>query len=237
LKNIIIDAQNYCSISLYRTMSNAERDGMPADSIIPSHRKLFYQMLKKLTRELGEFNNYFLVWDHPKGSAWRKEACEGYKGTRNHSVHLKEALAAGKEIAEELMIMNLEIQDAEADDVIHALCELLKTGNTVVSRDQDMIQIVQHGFAERVLDPVTRKDMVIPDYDIVLYKSICGDSSDNISGLRNHGPAKALKMLKEGLSPEQEAAIAPYKLVIDIPSNPQYGRILADVALAVGDFQ
>jgi len=225
MRNIIIDGNNFLSIGLYRAMSNIQRDNPSKleEWTAGASRKLFMQMCRKLQRDFNETSQYYIVWDHANGSAWRKELVESYKGNRNHSKFLKEAIADGKLVAEELLMLNIELENAEADDAIYALCELLKDDeNIIISRDHDMLQIVQQGFAEKLWDPVAKKPIEIPEYDIVLYKCLVGDSSDNISGVPGIGPARALKLMSTGIPKELEAEVAKFRKIISMAEHPDH---------------
>lgn len=229
IRNVIIDGNNYISICLYRARSNILRDAPDKldEYIEGAVRKLYLAMLKKLQREFGEFSNYFLVWDSAKGSSWRRELVQTYKSNRKHLAELPRAINIGKQIANELLISNIEIKDAEADDVIYALCkEFANNENIIVSRDNDMIQIVQEGLAARVFDPVLKKDLVIPNYDIVLFKALVGDSSDNIPGIRGVGPVSAVRIIEQGVHNSLKAdaleKLNTYIKIIALKENPRY---------------
>lgn len=222
MRNIIIDGNNFLSIALFRAMSNIKRDNpaMLEEWIIPSTRKLFTQMCKKLQRDFNETSQYYIVWDHPNGSAWRKQLLESYKAGRSHNSHLKEAIAVGKQVADELLILNIEIEDAEADDAIYSLSKVLDGEKIIISRDRDMLQIIQQGFASRLWDPVTKKDVEVPEYDIVLYKCLVGDSSDNIAGIDGVGPTRALKLMSSELPPEIAEQVAKFRKLISMAEHP-----------------
>lgn len=228
IRNVIIDGNNHVSICLYRADSNLRKDAPDKlDEYLPGAiRKLYLAMLRKLQRDFGEFSNYYIAWDAPGGSAWRKEIVKSYKAGRSHHKALQDAIQIGKSIAEELMITNVEIDGAEADDTIYALCRELDGENIVISRDHDMIQIVQTGFAKRVFDPVSKKDLEIPSYDIVDFKALVGDSSDNIPGVKNIGPSKAIKILENGgigsLTSSLYEEVSAYKKIISLCENPRY---------------
>lgn len=231
MRHVIVDGNNYCNIALYRNLSS--HLGAAESVILSATKKLFLQMCKKLQREFNETSQYYMVWDHPNGSAWRKKLMESYKSTRNHSEHLKKAIAIGKLIAEECMMLNMEILDAEADDAIYALCETLEGEKIIISRDHDMLQIVQAGFAEKVWDPVTKHAIEVPAYDIVLFKCLTGDSSDNIPGIPGIGPKRAEAMLAKGIPDELMAQVAKNRHIIRMASHPDHDRHLVEVKAAI----
>ena len=221
MKHVIIDGNNYINIALSRTLNEIKKqDESKTDEWWEGlSKKLFLQMLRKLQRQFKASSLYYIVWDHANGSAWRKSKFSEYKENRNHFRQLKAFLPIGLAIAEELNITNLGYQDAEADDVIFAYCKHLKVEDnqadiTIVSRDRDMLQVVQQGHADRVWDPVSKKDIKVPPYDIVTFKCLVGDSSDNIDGLLGVGPKRALKKMERGLTPEEEQHVESLSEII-----------------------
>jgi 5'-3' exonuclease len=73
----------------------------------------------------------------------------------------------------------------EADDLIATLCENMKDEElTVLSNDSDYIQLLQRGYSNlRIYNPIKKEDMVAPAYPYVAWKSLNGDTSDNIPAL------------------------------------------------------
>jgi DNA polymerase-1 len=131
-------------------------------------------------------------------------------------------------------VRNLALPETEADDVIFALCRLLREQSiqariTVVSRDHDLIQVVQEGYATEVFDPVGKKNLEIPWYRITEYKALTGDSSDNLPGVSGIGPKTALKVFS-GQYHLTEAQRSEYERMLDVIDawrNPLLDRNLA----------
>lgn len=222
-KHILIDANNFMMIAMHVTnnLSKEEKD------FEINFRKLFRGMLGKLRRVYGEFSQYYAVWDSKGATKWRKEQQEDYKATRTYDSHLPIAGRCARGIFDENMIPHFQYLETEADDLIHALAEVLHEDENneviVVTRDKDLLQVVQHGFASCVYDPSKKKNMEVPDYDIVIYKCLTGDSSDNIKGIKGIGPKRALKLMQEGVDP---TLIQDNYLIVHIPSNPRYAEYI-----------
>lgn len=98
-------------------------------------------------------------------------------------------------------IKQVKAKGVEADDVIGLLCEELK-GVLVVSSDKDLLQLVNDG----ALVYYTPKDVLVtkdnfqelfgvPPELFIYYKSIMGDSSDNIAGLKGFGHKTSVKLV------------------------------------------
>jgi DNA polymerase-1 len=102
-----------------------------------------------------------------------------------------------------------EIKDYEADDYIASFCENYRNQYKaiIVSTDQDFFQLVDDNIC--VFNPngkdgtmytttkVYEKLGVYPN-QIVEYKSLIGDKSDNITGIRGVGPKTAQRILSYG---------------------------------------
>ena len=102
-----------------------------------------------------------------------------------------------------------EIKEHEADDYIASFCEKYrnKYKAIIVSTDQDFFQLADDNIS--VFNPnggegtmytpskIYEKLGVYPD-QIVEYKSLIGDKSDNISGIRGVGPKTAQRILSYG---------------------------------------
>lgn len=230
MKHIIIDGTNFACIALYGVIGRMKKEN--PDKVEEwwegAFRKLLLQMFRKLIKEFKDTSLYYIAWDGITGSAWRKELVPEYKATREHLPQTKEALRIAHDIAEECLFTNIDIECAEADDVIFALAKLLssqKEDVTIVSRDQDMIQIVQKGYAKEIWNPVAKSFVEIPPYDIVIAKALAGDASDNIPGLPSVGLKRAIKLLESELDEITEAQIQPFLKIIDMSLNPNHSTI------------
>lgn len=99
------------------------------------------------------------------------------------------------ELLESLPLTVISHVNYECDDVINTLVKKNKEHeNIVISNDSDYIQMLQiDGLNVQIYNPFTKKFMEAPPYDYVRFKSLKGDSSDNIPGIM--GPKKAEKTL------------------------------------------
>lgn len=99
------------------------------------------------------------------------------------------------EILDNLPLTVISHSDYECDDVINSLVKKNKDHeNIVISNDSDYIQLLQvNGLNVQIYNPFSKSLMVAPEYNYVQFKSLKGDSSDNIPGIM--GPKKAEKTL------------------------------------------
>jgi DNA polymerase-1 len=105
-----------------------------------------------------------------------------------------------------LPITNISIDKLEADDVIGFLCnhiyrEYQDSEVYIVSTDNDFLQLVNHRV--KVYNPIKKKiynpRVVLDEYDVhpnnyLIYKTLIGDTSDNITGVPGFGPKNSVKL-------------------------------------------
>jgi len=112
-----------------------------------------------------------------------------------------------KAILDVLGLKHCEIEGVEADDVIASYVRSHKTiSSYIISSDADLLQLVTHKvslFVDRgkqsvIYDPdkVLEKYQVKPK-QILDFKALVGDKSDNIAGLPGVGPKTAAKLINE----------------------------------------
>ena len=100
------------------------------------------------------------------------------------------------EIIKSLPICQMYIADCEADDVIGYLSKyhFSDKKKVIISSDKDFYQLLDKNtiiYSPTLKDLVTSKDVLnkfdISSNNFCLAKSICGDSSDNINGIKGAG--------------------------------------------------
>jgi DNA polymerase-1 len=150
-----------------------------------------------------------VAWDLPKPT-FRHEKYVGYKAQRPKAdTEMVEQIPLVKEVIEKMGVVQLGVEGYEADDIIGTLSKIGSLDNEVVilTGDQDTMQLVSEcvkiltpakGANPPVLygpDQVINKYGVNPD-QIVDYKALIGDPSDNIPGVAGIGPKTASGLLK-----------------------------------------
>lgn len=151
-----------------------------------------------------------VAWDLPKPT-FRHIKYVGYKAQRPKAdAEMVEQIPMVKEVIEIMGVVQLADEGYEADDIIGTLSTLSSAENEVVilTGDQDTMQLVNEHV--RILTPakganppvlygpeqVMAKYGVRPD-QIVDYKAMIGDSSDNIPGVAGIGPKSAAVLLNQ----------------------------------------
>lgn len=217
--NVIIDGNNFMQIAIFAAKRSTKEQDVENKTV-----QILSAMIRTLQQRFSVWASYYAVWDTHGGTAWRKEANSAYKQGRVQHDNLLQLTVASKGVFRNHMIEQFEIPQSEADDIIYVLAKQLsatKGTTTIVSRDKDLIQIVQDGYADAVFDPVSKKPLVIPSYSIVDYKALVGDSSDGLKGVAGIGDKRARKMLAEGFD---RSIIAETRKLVHIPSHPQFAE-------------
>ncbi len=171
-----------------------------------------------------------LVFDGKGGSQRRRKIYKDYKANRKPPTRLnrqydmttdeqekenmKYQLVSLVEMVECLPVSILALDHVEADDVIAYMSELVtKNGGTsiIYSTDKDFLQMVNENV--KVYNPVKKKtfdvDIILETYGVhpdnfVFFRSLLGDKSDNIDGIKGAGEKTLLKYIPEFADPSVE---------------------------------
>lgn len=169
----------------------------------------FTTMLLKVLDERPDF--VAISFDRPEPT-FRHKAYEAYKATRQKAPPtLHEQIPYVKEVAEVFDIPIYEIAGYEADDVIGTLAKEAQEQGldvTILSGDLDPLQLVnkkikvlttRKGITDTVLygeKEVKERYGLNPD-QLIDFKALKGDASDNIPGVPKVGEKTAAQLLKE----------------------------------------
>lgn len=148
-----------------------------------------------------------VAWDLPKPT-FRHEMFVGYKAQRPKAdAEMVEQIPRVKEIIEAMGVKQIAAEGYEADDIIGTLAKRASEEVVILTGDQDTMQLVSNNV--RVLTPA-KGDQPAKYYDpaaveakygarpeqIVDYKALVGDQSDNIPGVAGIGPKTAANLLQ-----------------------------------------
>ncbi|GGO20325.1 hypothetical protein GCM10010116_40740 [Microbispora rosea subsp. aerata] len=177
----------------------------------------FFALLRVAIRdELPHPPEVVVVFDGEHGSASRKNADSAYKANRPAGVAGLKPILALPDIKRGLDAYGidwLEIDDAEADDVIATLVHRNPgRPQLIMSGDRDFYQLLDDDVhvLNTAMRPGTRHigpAHVIERYGVTpaqwpCFRALCGDPSDNIPGVHGIGPATAARILADGLALE-----------------------------------
>lgn len=177
----------------------------------------FFALLRVAIRdEIPHPPEVIVVFDGERGSDARRQADTAYKANRpDDDAALKpiRALPDVKRGLDAYGISWLEIDDAEADDVIATLVrDTSGRPRLIMSADRDFYQLLADDVQvlNTAMHPGKRHigpAQVVARYGVTpaqwpCFRALCGDPSDNIPGVRGIGQATAARLLAGGLTLE-----------------------------------
>ncbi|HAG27991.1 MAG TPA: hypothetical protein DCL39_00910 [Alteromonas macleodii] len=209
---LIIDGQNMF-IRNYVMSPQLDINGSPIGGLTG-----FMRSLQKEVRR-AKPDRVAICWEGPGGSQKRREKNKNYKlGRKAPRLNREYTFATPEEERENkysqlvklteyldnLPILQLSLENVEADDIIAWLChcnEYAEWQKLIISNDKDFIQLcddktvlVRPGKNEEVLN----KNKIIEEYNIhprnfAWARAITGDKSDNLEGVKGLGLATVAK--------------------------------------------
>ena len=215
---LIIDAQNMF-IRNYVLSPAMDLNGNPIGGVAG--------FLKSLQKEIRETNpdQVIVCWEGPGGSAKRRSVNKNYKVGRiaprlnrefqmtsveEEKVNKLNQQLRVVEYLEQMPVVQLSLEGQEADDIIAWLCcnnQYKDWSKIIVSSDKDFIQLCDDktNMYRPVAKEILNKNRVIEKFGIhpnnfALARSLVGDASDNIKGVKGVGlktVAKRLPFLAE----------------------------------------
>ncbi len=173
-----------------------------------------YGFTSFLLKALGEFKpEYVVLTLDKKDPTFRHETYSDYKATRVKAPdELYEQIPLVKKVATAFNIPIFELSGYEADDLIGTICEQTKPEKNlekiIITGDLDTLQLVNEktkvytmsrGLSDSVLygpEQIRARYGLRPD-QIIDYKALRGDPSDNIPGVKGIGEKTASELLIE----------------------------------------
>ena len=199
MRLLLVDASNCLYRAFFAIPGLRAPDGTPTNAVYG-----FTNMLRKLIRD--ERPDAVAVAFDPRGPSFRRELYAEYKAYRDaqpEDLSLQFPLA--REVVEAHGIPILEVEGYEADDVIATLVSQAPDDAeiAILSTDKDLMQLV----SDRVVLVDTMKDQRIGPAEVekrfgvgpeqlLDLRSLVGDPSDNIPGVRGVGEKGAAKLLQ-----------------------------------------
>lgn len=173
----------------------------------------FASILLKALKDLAP--QYAVVAFDRKAPTFRHEQYAEYKATREKQPEeLYQQLGYIKELLSGLGIPVFEKDGFEADDVIATICSMLSAERpdlekVIVTGDMDLLQLIDEhtkvytpkkGITDTILYDIKqveeRFDGLKPT-QLVYYKALRGDASDNIPGVKGIGEKTAIQIVRE----------------------------------------
>lgn len=194
--------------SLYTRMPDAtDSMGIPSAGTY-GFLTSFFRALK----DYGPFTHYLFALDVKNSTSVRKSISSEYKGNRQkqENTFYQDRDNLIKKILPMMDILPLGLSGYEADDIIASSCKYISKNYTnyevyIMSGDKDLEQTVRYSDNIHFIKTQPKWDLVsnsqirekwgnISPEKIPLIMSICGDSSDNIIGIRGYKIKKSLQV-------------------------------------------
>ncbi len=206
-KVILIDGNNILFRSYYATAYNGNTmknsKGFPTNAL--------YGLVNMMNKIIEEEKPTYIMCAFDKGKTFRHEKYADYKGGRMATPdELKMQFPEAKKLVEAMGINYFEIDNYEADDIIGTFAKKCNNNKefdaVIISSDKDLLQLITDEVEVKLLKQVgnirmTHQEFVntygIEPPRMVDLKSLMGDSSDNIPGVKGVGEKTALQLLQE----------------------------------------
>lgn len=174
-----------------------------------------YGFTSFLLKSLNEFHpEYVVLTLDKKGPTFRHEEYAAYKATRVKAPdELYEQIPLVKKVVETFNIPIFELSGFEADDLIGTICQKTEKEKNlekiIITGDLDTLQLVNNktkvytmsrGLSDSVFydaDKVAERYNGLRPEQMIDYKALRGDPSDNIPGVKGIGEKTAIDLLTE----------------------------------------
>ena len=206
-KVILVDGNNLMFRSFYATLYSGSvmtnKEGFPTNALYG-----FVNMMNKIVTE--EKPEYIMV-AFDIGKTFRHEKYDYYKGKRDETPDdLKKQFPIAKKILTAMGIKYFELAGYEADDIIGTFAKKVDENDdfiaTIISSDKDLLQLISDAVEVKLLKPKDyirmNKQVFFDTYGLepikmIDLKSLMGDASDNIPGVKGIGEKTAIKLLQQ----------------------------------------
>lgn len=204
-KIVLVDGNNLLFRSYYATAYTGNimrnKEGFPTNGL--------YGFVNMINKIIHEDNPEYMMVAFDIGKTFRHEQYDEYKGGRKETPDdLKVQFPVAKKILTAMGIKYLECVGYEADDIIGTIalwCDKDPEYEAlIVSSDKDLLQLISDETTVKLLKT---KDHIMMDkktfietygfepIKMIDLKSLMGDASDNIPGVRGIGEKGAIKLL------------------------------------------
>ena len=197
---MVIDGANAIYRAFFAIPALRAADGTPTNAALG-----FANILGKVLRE--EEPDLVAVAFDPRGGTFRHRLFKDYKAGRDAPPEdLSAQIPLVRELIEAYGISFIEVEDFEADDVIATLVASVPddVSVTIVSTDKDLMQLVSDrvvladGMKDRRYGPAEVEERFgVPPERMLDLRSLVGDPSDNIPGVKGIGQKGAAKLIEE----------------------------------------
>ena len=168
-----------------------------------------YGFARELIRVIEQEQPEYLAVAFDVGKTFRDKIFPEYKATREKMPDdLRSQISRIREMVDLFNIPRLEMDGYEADDVLGSVARLAAEqglGVKIITGDRDLLQLVNERTAvylagddqTYITDADVVKKLGVRPNQVVDYKAIVGDTSDNIPGVKGVGEKTAISLLEK----------------------------------------
>lgn len=223
-KAYVIDGNSLLFRAFYATFRGDETQILRTKSGVPTNALFaFANMINKILASLKKEDAIFVAFDTGHAT-FRHLEDEEYKANRKPCPPLlKEQMPIVREFLKSLNIFTYEKEGFEADDLAGTYAKrAAKDGYNVIvyTSDRDYLQLIDDNITIHILktgmsniaimdEKAMLEEYGITPLQIIDYKGLRGDSSDNLPGIPGVGDKTAIKLIQEYGSFEKIMEIAP----------------------------
>lgn len=200
-KILLLDSNSLINRAFYAMPFMSTKDGTPTNAVYG-----FVNMLIRLIEE-HKPTHIAAVFDR-KEPTFRHKMYDGYKATRKPMPDdLAKQMPVLKDLLSVMDIKLLELPGYEADDIIGTIAKRFDDDTIIVSGDRDVLQLVdgntvvfntKRGVTDiKVYNLESLKEEGFTPSQIIEYKALAGDHSDNIPGASGVGEKTALSLIEQ----------------------------------------
>ena len=223
------------------------QEGIPTNAIFA-----FSNMINKILSSLKEDEGIMVAFDAGK-QTFRKEQLESYKANRKPTPDdLVQQFPIARDFLRALNIFQFEEEGFEGDDIAGTVARLAEKEGyqvNIYTSDRDFLQLVNekttvHIIRKGLSDVVAMTpEVVLETYgfapkQIIDYKGLRGDASDNLPGIKGIGEKTAVKLIQEYGSFDEIIAHADDikgKVGEAIKADQEMGKLSRDLAIIKTD--
>ena len=253
-KIVIIDGNSLLFRAYYATAYPGveimrSQDGTPTNAIFA-----FSNMMNKIIADLKEGECLFVAFDAGKHN-FRHDQLETYKANRKPAPEdLVKQFPLVREFLNSLGVYQFEEVGFEGDDIAGTVAKLAEKEGydvNIYTSDRDFLQLVTDKISVNIIrkglsDVVAMTPSLVKEtygfepLQIIDYKGLRGDSSDNLPGIPGIGEKTAVKLIEEYGSFDNIIAHVDEikgKVGENIKENQEIGRISRNLAIIQTDIE
>jgi len=168
-----------------------------------------YGFARELLRIIEQEKPDYIAVAFDTGKTFRDKIFPAYKGTRAKMPDdLSPQIGRIRELVDAFNIPRLEMEGYEADDVLGSIARIAAgqgLGVKIITGDRDLLQLVNERTAvylagddqNYITDEDVIKKLGVRPAQVVDYKALVGDKSDNIPGVAGIGEKTAISLIEK----------------------------------------